>query len=140
MIRFITLLTFVLYTATPSTAQDLVISVEKIRESKGDILLALYANPEGFPFDAAKAIGRYKSTPSGGTAAFRLKAIPRGRYAIALFQDSNGDGKLNTNFLGIPQEGYGVSNNAYRRFSAPEFGASAFWHEELTTLHISMKY
>ena len=38
--------------------------------------------------------------------------IPPGSYAIKLHIDENENGKLDTNFIGIPKEQYGISNNA----------------------------
>jgi len=38
--------------------------------------------------------------------------IPYGTYAIKLYHDKNGNGELDTNFMGVPQEKYGFSNNA----------------------------
>ena len=35
--------------------------------------------------------------------------LPAGEYVVSVYQDSNGDGKLNTNFLGIPKEPVGIS-------------------------------
>lgn len=45
-----------------------------------------------------------------------FKNIPAGEYGISLYQDKNENGKLNTNFIGIPSELYAFSNNAKGRF------------------------
>ena len=42
----------------------------------------------------------------------RFKNLPCGEYAIAVYHDENSNKKLDTNFLGIPREGVGFSNNA----------------------------
>lgn len=139
MLKFYTAC-ILLICAQPAFSQDIRIQVDHIRDQKGEILLAVYAQPEGFPFESARANSLHRATPADGHVEFHLKAMPQGRYAIALFQDTNKDGKFNTNFLGIPKEGYGVSNNAYNTFSAPEFEAAAFWHRDKTTLRITMKY
>lgn len=61
----------------------------------------------------------------GGTLTFEMH-LPPGRYAISVFQDMNGNRKLDSNFLGIPTEDSGSSNNAPARFSAPKFRDAAF--------------
>jgi len=52
--------------------------------------------------------------------------IPAGTYAIGFYIDANGNEKLDTNFLGIPKEEFGFSNNAMGAFSAPKFEAASF--------------
>jgi uncharacterized protein (DUF2141 family) len=59
-----------------------------------------------------------------------MSNLPPGRYVIAAFQDTDGDGKLTKGALGIPREPFGFSNGARARFGLPAFDAAAF---ELTT-------
>jgi uncharacterized protein (DUF2141 family) len=49
-----------------------------------------------------------------------------GTYAISVFHDENSNGKLDTNFLGIPKEGVGASNDAKGHFGPPKFADAAF--------------
>ena len=37
--------------------------------------------------------------------------LPPGEYSLLLVHDENGNGKLDTNVVGMPLEGYGFSNN-----------------------------
>lgn len=53
-------------------------------------------------------------------------SIPKGTYAIALFQDLNGNTKLDTNLFGIPKEPYAFSNNIRPKFSEPAFDDCKF--------------
>ena len=55
--------------------------------------------------------------------------IPPGTYALAVIHDENMNGKLDTNWLGIPKEGYGFSNDAKALLSAPSFSAASFSYE-----------
>ena len=43
--------------------------------------------------------------------------LPDGEYAFCVFQDLNGDGIINSGFMGIPKEPFGFSN--YRSKSVP---------------------
>lgn len=52
--------------------------------------------------------------------------IPPGTYALAVIHDENMDGKLGTNWMGIPTEGYGFSNDAKALMGAPSFEAATF--------------
>ena len=48
--------------------------------------------------------------------------IPPGIYAIKLHIDENENGRLDTNFIGIPKEQYGISNNTlFLDFDAASF-------------------
>jgi uncharacterized protein (DUF2141 family) len=47
--------------------------------------------------------------------------LPAGNYAVAVFHDENGNGKLDANLLGMPTEGYGFSNDAHGNFGPPGF-------------------
>ena len=60
-----------------------------------------------------------------GTLGFEMR-LPPGRYALSVFQDMNGNRKLDTNFIGIPTEQSGSSNNAPARFGPPKFRDAAF--------------
>jgi uncharacterized protein (DUF2141 family) len=52
--------------------------------------------------------------------------IEPGTYAIAVYHDENSNGKLDSNFIGIPREGVGFSNNAKGHMGPPKFDAAAF--------------
>ncbi len=66
--------------------------------------------------------------------------IKPGTYAINVFHDENSNKKMETNFIGIPVEGYGFSNNP-RLFGPPTFNKTKFIFKEATlTLDIKMNY
>ena len=53
--------------------------------------------------------------------------IPPGTYAIKLHIDENENGELDTNFLGIPKEQYGLSNNTlFLNFDAASFSLNTY--------------
>ncbi len=60
-----------------------------------------------------------------GTLSFEMH-LPPGRYALSVFQDMNGNRKLDANFIGIPTEQSGSSNNAPARFGPPKFRDAEF--------------
>lgn len=121
-------------------AQDLMLRINGIKQGKGNILIAVFNGAEGFPNETAKAVELLRAVPVNGKAELAIKSLPAGRYAVSLFQDTNGDGKLNTNIMGIPKEGYGVSNNAFNTFSAPDFKDASFSFPKVTVLTLQLKY
>ncbi len=67
--------------------------------------------------------------------------IPPGTYALAVIHDENMNGKLETNVLGIPTEGYGFSNDAKGVLGAPSFSAASFLYDGRNLdLTISLHY
>ena len=65
--------------------------------------------------------------------------LPYGEYAVTLFVDSNGNKKLDKNFLGIPKEQYGFSNNVMGRMSPPTFDQAKFAIAGPTTQNIKLR-
>jgi uncharacterized protein (DUF2141 family) len=56
---------------------------------------------------------------------FVFDGLAPGRYAIAAFQDLNGNGSLDRTKLGLPLEPFGFSNDAGRS-GRPSFASAAF--------------
>lgn len=53
-------------------------------------------------------------------------SLPSGKYAVSCFHDADNNAKLTTNFLGIPQERYGFSNNVRGKFGPPDLEDQLF--------------
>ena len=71
---------------------------------------------------------------------FEIRAeVPDGEYAIAAFLDINANNKMDKNFIGIPKEQYGFSNNAMGRMSAPSFDQAKFSVEGDTIHDIALR-
>ena len=58
-----------------------------------------------------------------------FEGIPPGTYARAVIHDEDMNGKLDTNWLGIPTEGYGFSNDATGVLGPPPFSAASFKYD-----------
>jgi uncharacterized protein (DUF2141 family) len=110
--------------ASSAGAAELRVTVQNIRSDRGEIRLAVYANPAEWPDKAPSARERVlKAQRSGVTFVFDL---PPGTYAVNCFHDENSNGKFDTNFVGYPLEGYCFSNDAHPFLSAPSFDAVRF--------------
>lgn len=96
--------------ATPAYADDVTIALQGIKKPTGSIVLCLWSKDESFPdCESGKAVKRIV-VPANATSA-RFENVPAGTYAISAFHDANGNGKLDSNFLGLPLESVGMSNN-----------------------------
>jgi uncharacterized protein (DUF2141 family) len=102
------------------------VEIERLRSDKGQVLCALYSSSDGFPKNSQKAVARVKSSISNKKASCEFSGVAPGTYAVSVFHDENSNGKLDTNFLGIPREGVGASNNARGHLGPPKFDAAAF--------------
>ena len=52
--------------------------------------------------------------------------VPDGVYAVSVFHDENMNQKLDKNFMGVPKEGYGASNNPKKKLGPPNFSETKF--------------
>jgi uncharacterized protein (DUF2141 family) len=87
------------------------IAVSGMRTTKGNITITIYPDDSAHFLNGAYKLARqHVAVTLPVTHACLVVAAP-GRYAVALFGDENNSGHLATNFLGIPTEGYGFSNN-----------------------------
>ncbi len=98
-----------------------------IRNSNGVVACALFESPQGFPDEYLRfATNIMVIKIRAKQARCDFEDIPPGRYALAVVHDENMNGKLDTNWTGIPKEGYGFSNNAKALLGAPSFSAASF--------------
>jgi uncharacterized protein (DUF2141 family) len=110
------------------TSNEIRVDVVGLRSDKGTVDCLLFNSAEGFPGDASKAVGKMKSIIEHGRAACTFDEPRAGTYAVAFIHDENENGKLDTNFLGIPNEGIGASNDAKATFGPPKWDDAKFVH------------
>lgn len=109
--------------STPETIQ---VTVEKVRSSKGLITAVLYSDdPETFLKRGAR-LDRIRVDAREGETTLCLQAPTAGRYSVALYHDENGNEEFDRDFLGIPSEGYGFSQNPGFRFGKPDVEETLF--------------
>ena len=67
------------------------------------------------------------------SCSWSIEEVPYGEYGVAVFHDVNGNGKNDSNFIGIPKEPYGFSNNARRKFGPAKWDKARFVFSSPTT-------
>jgi uncharacterized protein (DUF2141 family) len=117
-------LLFLVLAVSAARAAELTVTVEGIRSSKGDIRLSVYASPTEWPDKSTSEHDKVAPARQGRVVIHF--DLPPGTYAANGFHDENGNGEFDTNFLGIPEEGYMFSNDARPFLSAPSFDAASF--------------
>jgi uncharacterized protein (DUF2141 family) len=115
MMRIITFITSLILISNSAFSQiNLTIEISGIKNSTGKIMLQLFDENEKVIKEEAGEI-REKIT------LFTIQSLKPGKYAVRYFHDENLNGKMDTNLVGIPKEGYGFSNNATGKFGPPPF-------------------
>jgi uncharacterized protein (DUF2141 family) len=104
-----------LYAQSLST---LTLNVIGVKNSNGSIRAALFQNDKDFLKNPS--YGEIVKA-SSDTVIIVFKEIPFGDYGISVIHDENNNGVLDTNFVGIPKEGFGFGNDALGTFGPPSF-------------------
>ena len=136
-----TLLTIVIFfTAILSTSAqeetfNLTINIAGLSSDKGSLLVGVYNTKESFlkkPFesDIIKIINK--------KSIITFKNIPKGAYAVSFIHDENDNKKLDTNFIGIPKEDFGCSNNAQGFMGPPKYEDAKFQLTENKIINIKI--
>ncbi len=116
------------------------VEISDINDPKGLMSVGLYSKKEGFP-DKGKEYKGKDIKVTVQTLVYTFKDVPFGTYAIAIIHDTNSNGKLDKNFLGIPKEGYAFSNNVFGILGTPpSFKKASFKLTGNETIKIKMEY
>ncbi len=99
------------------------VTVTNVESNKGKVFLALYNSESSF---LEKVMQGTTSKIYNNSCAVVFKNIPEGTYAVSIFHDENDNGKMDTNFVGIPKEDYGCSNNAKGFMGPPKWEDAKF--------------
>src|SRR5438477_573737 len=118
MPRIISFLPILLLLAATTGGAPVTVAVSGIDGAKGRVHVDI--NPEGC--FTKKGCGWSAEAPAvAGTTIVTIPDVPPGRYAAIAYYDANGNGKADTNFIGMPLEKVGFSNDVVVHFSRPNF-------------------
>lgn len=142
-ILLISLISLILLLTNFSFSQNnrLTIKIDGLENNKGQVILDIFDQKDGYPMETDKAMLRKKITiPENDSVIFQVDDLPQGEYAFALIHDENNNNKLDVNFLGIPKEGAGASNNAKGFLSPPSYKDAKFSFNKSINMTIKMLY
>ncbi|MCA2976989.1 MAG: DUF2141 domain-containing protein [Myxococcaceae bacterium] len=106
-------------------ASTLSVRVERVKTDRGPVICDLFNAADGFP-GPSPIIGGSLRVEASAEPVCVWQRLPAGDYAVSVIQDENGNGDLDSNFLGVPLEGYGASNNVLPPTSGPLWSDSRF--------------
>ncbi|MEQ9402446.1 MAG: DUF2141 domain-containing protein [Cyclobacteriaceae bacterium] len=120
------------------TQHDLQIVISQIEKPEGEVGIWLYRNEESYMV-RTKSQDHLWVPVKQKTVTATFPNLPQGEYAIVIIQDLNGNKNLDTNFIGLPKEPYGFSNNPSTTFGPPSFQGAKFSITENMKIEIRFK-
>ena len=122
------LIIIVLFSSSLSMAQekqgqDIIVHITNFDSNDGKVRLGLFDSEANW---LDKSIMGKVVEIHEKSCSVTFENLPSGIYAISLYHDENDNKKLDTNFLGIPKEDTGSSNNAPARFGPPKWKDAKF--------------
>ena len=135
MIKQFTLLivSILLSTSVLKSNVTLTIEISKLKNSTGKILLELTDENK-------KVIKGISEEIKNNKCIIIIKNLKPGKYTFKYFHDENNNEELDTNWIGIPKEGFGFSNNAMGMFGPPSFEDTIFILKSDSTLKCNPRY
>lgn len=105
---------------------NLVVNIIDLHSNRGQVFVSIFNGKDGFPGNTQDAVQIKTSTIRNNVATVTFNNLRYGEYAVSLFHDENTNNTLDTNWLGIPKEGAGISNNTESYFKNPSFEKAKF--------------
>ncbi len=111
--------------------------VTNVKDTTGMIHVALFSNQDSF---LKKPMAGKSVKAVAGQVVVVFEHVPPGDYAASLIHDANKNGKLDTNFFGVPKEGFGFSNDAMGTLGPPSFEKAKFTIRAPVSIRIRTRY
>ncbi len=113
-------------TGGDSGMAELTFEITGLEDSQGRVRIAVCGSKECYDAlvdEQNPTLVASLSAPANQAGVSITTALPPGEYTGVLHHDQNDNGVMDTNFLGLPQEGFGFSNGAHAGLSAPDYSA-----------------
>ena len=125
----------------PDSGKPVHVHIHGIRNAQGTVKAVLYGpDPKDFLVKGKKT-DKEREPAREGTMTLCVAAPGPGHYAVVIYHDENNNRKFDRNWIGLPTEGFGVSNDPSLFLAAPDFEESKFEvREDITHISIEMKY
>lgn len=104
---------------------NITVGIPGVKQAKGAVLICLYNSSETF-LDSDKMYKKAVIKATVTKSSYTFKAVPEGEYAIHVFWDENDNGEMDANFIGMPKEEVGFSQNVLGTFGPPSFDDASF--------------
>ncbi len=119
----------------------IIIEVEGLKNSNGNVRSHLYNSDKFFPTLSDSAYRRVVAPIFEEKCTIVFEDLEFGEYAFTVHHDENLNIKMDRNFLGLPTEGWGISNNPKVIFTLPSFDSVKFkLDKKVIKLKVKMQY
>jgi uncharacterized protein (DUF2141 family) len=122
---FLSFAAALIFMAGPASAARIIVTIDGLHSAQGTVFVGLYATPSKF-LNGNQSDALRKVRASTGPITVAFDNLPPGTYAVGAYHDENGNDHLDTNFLGLPVEGYALSNGVRAVMAKPTFQQAAF--------------
>jgi uncharacterized protein (DUF2141 family) len=120
-------------------AAELTVDINNRKSSDSTIICGLFESKSGFPMESKKAAMVVNGSAEGDKTSCKFSNVKAGRLAIAVQEDLNANGKVDTTFVGFPKEPWGVSKDApMHTFGPPTFDEAAIDVNGDTSIEIKL--
>ena len=114
--------------AVSQNTYTLTVNIQGIKKHNGSLMIALHNQASSFTDNPKNSysLQRIPVADGAATATYKFKNLPEGQYAISILQDDNGNKRMDYSMIGVPKEGFGVSNPPSSKYKKPHFDQSKF--------------
>lgn len=106
-------------------AARIIVTIDGVHSNQGNVFVGLYSNSAEF-LNGHQCDAYRKVQASTGPITVEFDNLQPGTYAVGAFHDENANNRLDTNAVGLPTEGYALSNGVRAIFAKPKFYQAAF--------------
>ena len=117
---------------------DLTLNITNIK-SKGNLLVEIWTDSLAYNSDISSSKTKSFKENIDKNNFTKIISLPKGKYLIQLYIDENLNDKMDSNFLGIPNEQYGFSSKEIIRFRKPKFEEASFDLKKNLTIDITLQ-
>jgi uncharacterized protein (DUF2141 family) len=121
-----TLIILLLYSLAFSQTGTICAEISGFKNNTGLVRIVLFNQSKGFPSGYQYGLLAKSQPIDSSLITVIFDSLTYGEYAVSVLHDENKNGKIDNNFLGIPREGYGVSNNVNPMLRPPRFTEARF--------------
>lgn len=132
-----TVIIILIFSSLLYSAQITVV-VENIKKDEGKVFVGLFKPDEDFP-KREKRLKGGPVIPKNQKVSMTFTDVTSGEYAISTHHDINSNDAVDKNFMGMPKEPYGFSNNQYGPFGKPDHKKSTIIVKADDTLTVKIK-
>jgi uncharacterized protein (DUF2141 family) len=105
----------------------LMVEISGLKDTEGTVYIAVYDSDDTWLSEETVMSRKVSIAEALDGELVRAELhLPPGEYALSVFYDEDGDGEMDTNFIGMPKEPIALSNNAVAKIGSPSYDDAVF--------------